>query len=201
MARHSWLIGLVVGIGTLADVEAQSPQVHVSAPYQGINDSFYEMYGTRWFLNRAGPNGNFFANFGGGAIPPFGGFDPNSGARLGVGGRAFNTGFGFNFVASQGSSRSIVSSTPSVTFMAPGGGSFRSQSFRPFVTGIIPVVGDGGLQAVPPLWVDPTYVNGLRRLQQMREAKRQQQFRELEEQVRQRPPPSQQNDDPPLILK
>ena len=76
------------------------------------------------------------------APPPFGNFDPNSGLRSGVafGGNGVNGTLGFTF--GQGSSRTITSTTPSVTLMDGVPGGITSQTIRPFVTGITPVVGD-----------------------------------------------------------
>lgn len=111
--------------------------VQTTTPMNSIGSSFYEQFGVQWSLR--GPN--FFANFGGGVVPPFGNPDPNSGIRsgFGFGGGKTSGSIGFNFA--QGSSRSISSTTPSITTMDGYPGSITSQTIRPFVTGITPVVG------------------------------------------------------------
>ena len=83
-------------------------------------------------------------------MPPFGNFDPNAGLRTGVGfgggGVSGNLGLTFN----QGSSRSISSTTPSLTTTNGYPGSITSQTMRPFVTGITPVVGGQVLMPTQP---------------------------------------------------
>ena len=49
--------------------------------------------------------------------------------------------FRFRFSASQGSNRSISSTSPSVTMPNGGFGSISSGTLRPFVTGFTPIVG------------------------------------------------------------
>ncbi|MEM6472142.1 MAG: hypothetical protein AAF802_21450 [Planctomycetota bacterium] len=107
-------------------------------PFQTNNSSFFEQTGVTWSLQ----GNNFFANFGGPPpVPFFGNPDPNSGLRSGFGfsGGGLRGSLGFSFA--QGSSRSSVSTTPSVTTMNGYPGSISSQTIRPFVTGITPVVG------------------------------------------------------------
>jgi len=55
--------------------------------------------------------------------------------------------FFFGLTAAQGSNRSIMSSTPSLTVMNGGAGAITSTSLRPFVRGLTPVVGDGAMAA------------------------------------------------------
>jgi hypothetical protein len=123
--------------------------IHQTVPNQNIGSSFFENNGVQWNVNGPG----FFANFGGGgAVPPFGNFDPNSGLRTGVGfaGGGLSSGLGLNF--SQGSSRSIVSQSASVTTMNGMPGYISDQIVRPFVTGVTPVVGGQTFySAMPPL--------------------------------------------------
>ncbi|MEL6109839.1 MAG: hypothetical protein AAFU85_27840 [Planctomycetota bacterium] len=118
---------------------AVAQQVVTSVPFQNLNNSFYESTGINWSLQ----GNNWFANFGGGPplLPAFGNPDPNAGLRSGV---AFQRGgvsgsLGFSFA--QGSNRSSVSTTPSVTTLNGAPGSISSQTISPFVTGITPVVG------------------------------------------------------------
>ncbi|TWU05509.1 hypothetical protein [Stieleria varia] len=120
---------------------ASAQMITTQAPFQQIGSSFHEQNGVQWSIG--GPN--FQANFGGGNVQaPFGNPDPNSGLRTGIG---FGSGpirgsLGLNFA--QGSSRSISSTTPSLTTMNGYPGSISSQTIRPFVTGVTPVVSGGG---------------------------------------------------------
>lgn len=117
---------------------ATAQQQTVTVGSTGVSDSFYEGIGVGWGVRQFGPGGGFFFNNGGpGPAPAFGGFDPGTGASFGFGGN----GFGMNFGAAQGSSRSIVSQSGSVTVANGAGGFISSGSVRPFVTGVIPVVG------------------------------------------------------------
>ena len=154
-----WIfVALIAGtLGTVAEPVCGQVQNLVTLPTMNLNDSFYESYGVGWSVNRMGPNGGFFFNNPGGAVAPaFGGFDPNAGATFGVG----TNNARFNFSAAQGSNRTIVSEAPMVMVPNGGGGSFFSGTQRPFVTGIVPVVGGGG----------PTLINPLHlKLQQMRQ--------------------------------
>lgn len=116
---------------------ADAQMVNTATPFQNFGSGYYEQSGVRWSLQ--GPN--FFANFGGGVLPPFGNADPNSGLRTGLGfsSGGINGSLGFNFA--QGSHRSMTSTTPSVTTMNGYPGTITSQTIRPFVTGVTPIVG------------------------------------------------------------
>jgi hypothetical protein len=114
---------------------AQAQQVTVQTPFNTAGSSYYEQFGVQWGLRGNG----WFARFGGPVAPPFGGFDPNAGASFGFGDR---NGF-LNFSAAQGSSTTFGSQTPILTLPNGGTGFISDQSVRPFVTGVIPVVGDG----------------------------------------------------------
>jgi len=109
-------------------------QTTIGVPNTTIGHSFYEQFGVNWGIRG---NGWFF-NFGGPVAPPFGGFDPNAGANFGFGGP---NGF-INFTAGQGSSSTFSGQAPMVTMMNGGTGVFNDQVLRPFVTGIVPVVGN-----------------------------------------------------------
>jgi len=145
--RIAWTFMVVwsLSFGRLAVVDAQ--QVTVGVPQQVLSDRFYENFGIGWGFRQQQPGGGgFFFNNGGmgGVLPQFGGFDPNAGANFGFGGAGKNGGFNFNFAAGQGSNRSFTSVTPMVTIPQGGIGSIQSGEIRPFVTGIVPVVGEGG---------------------------------------------------------
>lgn len=142
---HSLVVAWALSCGRPGIVEAQ--QVTVGVPQQVLSDSFYEQFGIGWGFRQQQPGGGgFFFNNGGfgGVIPQFGGFNPNAGANFGFGGGGNGGGFNFNFAAGQGSDRSFTSVTPMVTIPNGGIGSIQSGEIRPFVTGIIPVVGGGG---------------------------------------------------------
>lgn len=118
--------------------QASGQQVNVAAPLHNVGHGFYENIGTSWGLNGPG----WFFNFGGAPPPAFGGFDPNAGANFGAGFRAGNTNGFFNLAAGQGANSTFVSQTPNVTIPNGGNGYFIDGTFRPFVTSIIPVVGE-----------------------------------------------------------
>jgi hypothetical protein len=130
-----------------------------------VNHSYFERMGVSFggrFGSPNGPGSRSFGFFGFGqgpgfsqgsaasAIPPFGGYDPNSGARFGFSQLNPNgSGFSLNFDLAKGSSRSIVSSAPSLVVQNGFGGSISSGQFIPFVTGVVPVVGQS-----PPGMID-----------------------------------------------
>lgn len=134
------LAGITMG-GTLVNAQ----QTTVGVPQQVLSDSFYEQIGLQWgFVKRYPGGGGFFFNNGGGpVIPPFGGFDPNAGARGGFAVGGNGGGFGLGFSASQGNTRSMTTTAPIITMPSGGIGSIQSGQIVPFVTGIVPVVGDG----------------------------------------------------------
>ncbi len=135
-------------------------QIGVTTPFTSVNDSYFERMGVSFggrFGSPGGPGSRSFGFFGfnqgpgfnqssaASAIPPFGGYDPNSGARFGFSRLNPNgSGFSLNFDMAKGSSRSIVSAAPSLVVQNGFGGSITSGQFSPFVTGLIPVVGQSG---------------------------------------------------------
>lgn len=145
MSRHALSIIAVLVIGSCT---CHGQMIHTEVPFTSINSDYFESSGVRWSLR--GPN--WFANFGGQGplLPPFGSADPGAGLRGGFG---FSNGgvsgsLGFHFA--QGSSRSITSTTPSLTTMDGYPGSISAGVVRPFVIGFTPVVGDFS-GAVAPL--------------------------------------------------
>jgi hypothetical protein len=122
---------VVVALLPLASAGAQ--QTTIGTPNRTAGASFYENIGVNWAVRG---NGWFFS-FGGGAAPPFGGFDPGAGATFGFAGP---NGF-LNISAGQGASTTFSSQTPMVTMPNGGFATFNDQSLRPFVTGVVPVVG------------------------------------------------------------
>ncbi len=122
-----------MALGVAATTHAQ--QVVVATPNNTVGSSFYEHIGVQWGVRGKG----WFFNFGGPPpAPQFGGFDPNAGANFGFGGR---NGF-INFTAGQGASTTFGSQTPMVTMQNGGFAVFNDQISRPFVTGLIPIVGE-----------------------------------------------------------
>ncbi|MCO8124632.1 hypothetical protein NHH03_23035 [Stieleria sp. TO1_6] len=133
--RRFFLIVIAVQLGT--DL-CQAQMIYSGTPLQRVGSGFYEQNGVNWSLR--GPQ--FFAGFGNGNLGvPFGGAAPGAGLRGGVGfaGNGLGGSLGFHFA--QGSNRSISSTTPSITTLDGAPGSISSQTIRPFVTGINPVVG------------------------------------------------------------
>ncbi len=152
---------LLLSIVCLAS-EVRAQQINTSTPFIGVSDSYFERMGVNFGFSIPGgrgngsrivgwngvnttPNINFNQNGFGSAVPPFGGYDPNASARFGFsrvnpGGGGFSLGFEFG----KGSTRTLTSTTPSLTTQNGFGGSIGNGSFRPFVTGVIPVVSNNG---------------------------------------------------------
>lgn len=139
----SRLWGVVVSVACLALANVATAQYSFTqSPFSSSSHSFYENIGVSWALQGKG----WFANFGGpgpGNPAPFGGFDPNAQATLGVGFRGQGFSGRFSLTAGQGSDSTFTSSSPSVTVPNGGMGFFSDVQQRPFVMGIIPIVGDG----------------------------------------------------------
>jgi hypothetical protein len=133
MQKSQLILLIAVLLVVSAIYSARAQQVAVGGPHPTITSSFYEQVGVNWGIRG---NGWFF-QFGGPAVPPFGGFDPNAGANFGFAGP---NGF-FNLTAGQGTNSTFVGQTPMVTVPNGGTGAFFDQTLRPFVTGVIPVVG------------------------------------------------------------
>ncbi|MGI9470271.1 MAG: hypothetical protein ACR2NZ_01980 [Rubripirellula sp.] len=125
---------------------SEAQMVTTSTPFNSIDSHYFESNTIGWSLQGK----NWFANFGGGGplLPPFGGAT-GGGLSGGVGfaGGGVRGGLGFNFA--QGSSRSISSTTPSLTTMDGYPGSLSSGVVRPFVIGFTPVVGDYAVATAP----------------------------------------------------
>ena len=152
-------IGLLTPVGPLA-----AQQIGISTPFTTVSDSYYERMGVNFGFSLPGgrgpgsrivglmpngqftPNGNLIFRQGGAgsAIPPFGGYDPGANARFGFnylnrGGGGFSLGFDFG----KGSNRSMTTTTPSLVVQNGHGGSITDGVYRPLVTGVIPVIGNG----------------------------------------------------------
>jgi len=121
---------------------AIAQQVTVQTPLQSNSATFFEQSSVGWSMNGPG----FFARFGNPGLsrPPFGGFVPNAGLTTGfaINGGGFNTNFSFDF--SQASSYSSVTQAPVLTVTNGVPGLLIAGQQRNFVTGLVPVVGNGG---------------------------------------------------------
>jgi hypothetical protein len=115
-----------------------------------LGDSFFEQIGFGLGFHLSAPRGGVFFNQGGfdSALPPFGGYQPNDVAAFSFGSRGPRGGFSIRFAAGQGASRSLVSQGASVTVPNGGVGWVADSVLRPFVTGIVPVVGAVGRSPV-----------------------------------------------------
>jgi hypothetical protein len=124
-------------------VHLLAQQAVVTTPATHVNESFYESFGTQWGVQGKG----WFFNWGGGGgvVPPFGGFDPAAGGSMGFGfgGNGISGNFGLDWAS--GNSRSITSTSPSVTLPNGGYGGIIDTTYRPFITEITPVVGESGI--------------------------------------------------------
>lgn len=175
----------------------------ITTPFHNLNDSFFERIGVGFGftintppgsgvvgLNPAGqitPNGINF-NQGGfnSAIPTIGGYDPNSVAQTGFSIRGPAGALNFNIAAGQGSNRTYTSQAPTVVIPNGGQGSFSDTTQRPFVTSIIPVVGDASFgQGYAPAWAAATASRGTSPLFERMNRLRGEEGQGLEDQARQ----------------
>ncbi len=146
---------LLIAVALLCSSTASAQQVQLTSPFHSLNDSFYENFGIGLSpIERTGRRGGWFfsgtqANS---TPPPFGGYDPAADARFG-----FRIGqFGLNAVAGQGSNRSHVMEAPTIVIPHGGSGSIFSGSIRPFVTGVVPIVGNAPMGPMPtPVMTSP----------------------------------------------
>lgn len=127
--------GLAVCLCLLIAAWSPAQNVAIQTPTAGLSSGFYEQIGVTGFSG-LGP-----------VIPPFGGYNPAADARLGLRLGSFELGI----TAGQGSHRTFQSQTPMLTLPNGGTGTLFHGQMRPFVTGIVPVVGMGG--SAPPPWV------------------------------------------------
>ena len=141
---------------------ASGQMIDVGTPTYGFGNSWYERQGVGFGFSLPGgqwggsrvvgllPNGQFTPNgqlqftqgsFGG-TLPMFGGYDPNTAGRFGMGVGGNGGGFRLGFEFGKGSTRTITSTAPSLMVQNGGGGFIGSGQWTPFVTGWIPVVGN-----------------------------------------------------------
>ncbi len=166
------LLVVAISIFWFRPASGFSQQIQVGTPFTTHNDSFYENFGVNFGFRLPGggngfeggsrivgllPNGQFAPNItfsqgsAGGAIPPFGGFDPGSQGSFGYGvfgqgGGGYSLGLNFG----KGNSRTMTSTTPSLIVQNGFGGSLFNGQTQPFVTGVIPVNGGGGTYVTQP---------------------------------------------------
>ncbi len=171
--RWNWIfIGAISLLMHPAATAFAQRQATIGSPFNITTNSFFEQQGVNFgFASRGSvplhgqsatvglnqfpaltPGLNFQQN--NAALPPFGGGVGNQPATLGfqVAGRNGTASFGL--FGGQGSNSSIVSQSPSITVMDGQTGIFSDTSQRPFVTGLVPVVGEnvfGGISLPPDL--------------------------------------------------
>lgn len=136
MLRSKFAVAfLLCTLGCVPKVTAQ--MIHTASPAVQMQSGFHENMALGWSINGK----NFFANSGAPPSVPFGGADPNAALSGGVGfsGGGVRGSLGFSF--GQGSRQSISSTTPSITTQNGSPGNISSQTIRPFVTGVTPVIG------------------------------------------------------------
>jgi len=157
-----------IALTCLSAVQAHGQYTKITTPFHTVNDSFYERMGVgfgfdiRAARNLPGddrgrsavvgldptgaptPDGSIQFRHGGVALPPFGGYNAANDATLGFANRGREGSLYFNFDFGQGSRRSHVMQAPSIVLPNGGQGTFSDTTQRPFVTGLIPVVGSFG---------------------------------------------------------
>jgi hypothetical protein len=175
MKRTVWIAAAIVAASALS---AAAQQMTITTPFHGVRDSFFEFTGVGFGLNFPGGNMGGISNdsgrssivgfnpfpVGNNLLPVgFAGFDPAGGASFGWGfrGNGFSGGIGIS--AAQSSDRTMTMAAPSITVTNGVPGFFADVTQRPFVTGLIPVVGGYGGAVMPvygPGAMMPAYTPG-----------------------------------------
>jgi hypothetical protein len=154
-------LSAAVGILIASSALAAPPQATIGTPFNGANNSFFSQTGVNFGFGipTTMPNGgsgvvgltpqgalapNIMFQQGGQANIPFGLGPATPGASFGYGVKTPLGTMFFGLTASQGSNSSMMGQSASVTVMNGGTGFISDTSQSPFVTGIVPVVGDGG---------------------------------------------------------
>ncbi len=150
---------LILGLECSVTSKVFSQQIGVASPYTTTSNSWYEHHGVGFGFQLPagrGPGSRIvgwnglqtmpFLSFRQGgnqsAIPPFGGYDPNTAARFGFGNFGNNGGgFSLGLTMSKGSNRTMSSTVPSLVVQNGQGGGIWSGQISPFVTGVVPVTG------------------------------------------------------------
>lgn len=129
----------------------------IATPLHNVGANYYERIGVG-FGGRIG-NNVFFNNGGGNALPPFGGGNAGGGANFGFGVRGGGLNMNFGLTADSGYDAGMTSVTPSVTVGNGATGAIFSGQQRPFVTGLVPMVGHFapgiGYTRLPPRVISP----------------------------------------------
>jgi hypothetical protein len=151
-------LAAAAGLSHVTSLKGQSH--HFGAPLNSVGSGFNQSAGIHWNagipgwnaggtrvmgLSPQGPQGSRgaltpnlnFSFHGGNLVPPFGYFNPGAGGRLDVRGRNFQLGL----TLAKGSSTSLSMQAPSLMVPNGSGGSMFSGQIRPFVTGVVPVLG------------------------------------------------------------
>ncbi len=134
------LLLVVLAVGPREPLLAQQVTTHV--PFQTHGTRFFEQSNVSWSIN----NPHYFVSFnGGGVVPPFGGYQPNAGVNGGF--AAGNARLNYSFA--QGASLTSSTVAPVLTTTNGYPGSLFIGSTRPFVVGVVPIVGNAGFANAP----------------------------------------------------
>jgi hypothetical protein len=159
MSRTHLLTALAALVAcTTSATESFAQYSAIATPFHNVGASYYERMGVGFGGNIGN---NVFFNNGGmnNALPPFGGGNGGGGANFGFGVRGGGVNLNFGFAADSGYDAGMTSISPSVTVPNGGTGAIFSGQQRPFVTGLIPVVGNFspgiGYTTVEPRVVSP----------------------------------------------
>lgn len=179
----------------------QDQQVSVQNRFITLNDNFYERIGFDFDFNIKGgrgvrgldaagnPTRNGAIQFRQGsfdsAIPQFGGHDPNADLRTGFRVGNGDTNASLRMAFGQGSTRTNTVQAPRVTMFNGTTGSVSDTSQRPFVTGIVPVVG-AGVPVIPQMMVPVQTVSPVQ--QSLHRLKQQQQIASAQRRAHSRNP-------------
>ena len=158
-------IGLAVLFGYTQHSTGQ--MINTTTPFNSVSDSFFENHGVSFGFSLPGgtgngsrvvglspfgitPNLNFSQGTALGGTPTFGGFNPANAGTFGFSNRGRNGGgFDLGISLSKGSERQSFTTAPTLTTQNGLGGGLSSGSVRPFVTGIVPIVGQRGAPLLP----------------------------------------------------
>ncbi len=152
------LAGLLLALPTIAIEPSSAQNINVTNPITRLNERSYSHSGINFGfgfpggsgpgsrVQGLGPRGNLTPwlglQYGGNqAFPIFSGYSPNAGARLDFSRKGPNGGFSLGINMAKGSTRTISSVTPSLTVQNGFGGTLFSGQTKPFVTGLVPIVG------------------------------------------------------------
>lgn len=124
---------------SIAHSHACAQYSSIATPNHNVGSGYYDQLGIG-FGGRIGNNVFFNNGAAGNALPPFGG-NGGGGANFGFGLRGGGANLNFGLNAASGYDSNITSVTPSVTVPSGGTGAIFDGQQRPFVTGLVPMVG------------------------------------------------------------